>query len=177
MAAGIFDERIDIIVPCTGGYGSCGTLRVRDHDGVRGDMDYLEHLKKSAPHWFHQRYLEFAGQQDRLPFDAHTLVALIAPRPFLNTNAIDDEYNNTLSIEAGLRTGRLVYKWMQLGDRCRLHWRPGSHAQKKEDWWALLDFSDEFFFERKHSREFNAWVYPEFEPALPGGSAGVEPQR
>ena len=173
-AAGIFDERIDIVVPCTGGYGSCGTLRVRDPNGVRGKMDYFEQLKKVVPHWFSRRYLEFEGQQDKLPFDAHTLVALIAPRPFLNTNALEDEYNNTLSIEAGLRTGRLVYEWLQVEDRCRLHWRPGMHAQKKEDWWALFDFSDEFLFGRPHSRKFNEWVFPEFKPGFSNGEGAVK---
>jgi hypothetical protein len=169
VAAGIFDDRIDVVVPCTGGYGSCGTLRIRDPEGVRGKLDYIEHLKKHAPHWFHSRYYRFAGQQNRLPFDAHTLVALIAPRPFLNTNATGDEYNNTLSIEAGLRTGKIVYQWMQLGNQCRLHWRPGRHAQNKVDWLALLDFADEILFGRKSSREYNVWVYPEFEPFLPFG--------
>jgi len=166
MAAGIFDERIDVVIPCSGGYGSCGTLRIRDPEGVRGKMDYIDHLRKYAPHWFHQRYLEFVGRQNRLPFDAHTLVSLIAPRPFLNTNATEDEYNNTLSIEVGIRTGRIVYDWMRLGDRCRLHWRPGRHGQQEEDWLALFDFADEFLFGRKHPREFNIWVYPDFQPTL-----------
>jgi len=177
IAAGIFDERIDVVVPCTGGYGSCGTLRIRDPDGVRGKMDYIEHLKQHAPHWFCQRYYEFSGQQAKLPFDAHTLVALIAPRPFLNTNATEDEYNNTLSIEAGLRTGRLVYEWMQLGDLCRLHWRSGRHAQKREDWWALFDFADEIFFGRTNSRQYNDWVYPEFKPTLHGENAESKLQQ
>ncbi|MHC4398721.1 MAG: glucuronyl esterase domain-containing protein [Planctomycetota bacterium] len=35
IAAGIFDERIDVVIPCTGGYGSCGTLRIRDPDRGR----------------------------------------------------------------------------------------------------------------------------------------------
>ena len=165
-AAGIFDDRIDVVVPCTGGFGSCGTLRVRDPEDVRGKTDHVAHLKKYAPHWFHPRYYEFVGQQSRLPFDAHTLVSLIAPRPFLNTNATEDEYNNTLSMEAGLRTGRLVYKWMKAETWCRLHWRPGRHDQNDEDWGALFDFADEVFFGKKSKREFNQWVYPEFEPTL-----------
>jgi len=167
IAAGIFDERIDVVVPCTGGYGSCATLRIRDPEGVRGRMDYIDHLKRTVPHWFSERYLEFAGQQNRLPFDAHTLVALVAPRPLLNTNATEDEYNNTLSIEAGIRTGRIVYDWMQLANQCRLHWRPGKHGQMKEDWRALLDFADEVFFGRKGNSKFNKWVYPELTPSLP----------
>jgi hypothetical protein len=167
IAAGIFDERIDVVIPCTGGYGSCGTLRIRDPDGVRGRIDYIDHLERTVPHWFSARYLEFAGQQNKLPFDAHTLIALVAPRPLLNTNATDDEYNNTLSIEAGIRTGKLVYDWMQLPDRCRLHWRPGRHGQTEDDWRALLDYADEFFFGRRGTSEFDQWVYPDFTPSLP----------
>ena len=164
IAAGIFDERADVIVPNTGGFGSCGTLRVRDPEGVRGTMDYIAHLANKNKHWFHERYFEFAGQQNKLPFDAHTLVALVAPRPLLNTNATEDQNNNTLSIEAGLRTGKKVYDWLGTGDRCRLHWRPGLHAQKEEDWRALLDFADEVFFGRKGTTDYNRWVYPDFEP-------------
>ena len=62
IAAGIFDERIDVVVPCTGGYGACGTLRIRDPKGVRSTMDYIAHLKKNVPHWFNARYLEFADE-------------------------------------------------------------------------------------------------------------------
>jgi hypothetical protein len=167
IAAGIFDERIDMVAPCTGGYGACGTLRIRDPDGVRGEMDYIDHLQRNVPHWFADRYFEFAGQQDKLPFDAHTLIALVAPRPLLNTNATEDEYNNTLSIEAGIRLGRLVYSWMQVEDRCRLHWRPGKHGQTAEDWRALLDYADEHFFGKKASSRYNQWVHPEFTPPVP----------
>ena len=166
MVAGIFDERIAIVVPNTGGYGSCGTLRIRDPDGVRGKLDYIEHLKEKAPHWFGARYLEFAGNQNRLPFDAHTLVALIAPRALLNVNATEDQYNNTLSMKAGIRTGKLVYDWLGQGDWCRLHWRPGKHAQNATDWHALLDFADEYFFKKETKRQYNQWVFPKFDPRL-----------
>lgn len=166
IAAGIFDERIDVVVPCTGGYGACGTLRVRDPKGVRGTMDYIAHLKKSVPHWFNARYLEFVGNQNKLPFDAHTLVGLIAPRPLLNTNATRDEYNNALAVEAGMRAGAKVYEWLGREPWARLHWRPGRHAQKEEDWGALLDFTDEAFFGRKGKSRFNEWLHPELRLKL-----------
>jgi hypothetical protein len=166
MAAGIFDERIDVVVPCTGGYGACGTLRIRDPEGVRGTMDYIAHQKKYVPHWFTERYFEFAGNQECLPFDAHTLVSLIAPRPLLNTNATEDEYNNTLSVEAGLRAGRIVYDWLGRDGWARLHWRPGKHAQQEGDWRALLDFTDEVFFGKNGTSRFDQWQFPEFRPPL-----------
>jgi len=167
IAAGIFDERIAVVVPCTGGYGSCGTLRIRDPEGVRGTEDIIEtYLIPSAPHWHTPRYHEYAGHQNKLPFDAHTLVGLIAPRPLLNTNATEDPYNNTLSIEAGIHAGRLVYDWLGYIDACSLHWRPGTHAQKEEDWRALLDYSDAHFFSQKGESKFNRWVHPEFRPPV-----------
>jgi len=65
-----------------------------------------------------------------------------------------------------IRAGQVVYDWMGQKDRCRLHWRSGKHAQKEEDWRALLDFSDECFFNRKGKSKFNQWVYPDFRPPL-----------
>lgn len=166
IAAGIYDERIDLVAPCTGGYGACATLRIRDPKGVRGTMDYIAHLKKHVPHWFNQRYLEFIGRQNKLPFDSHTLVALIAPRPLLNTNATEDEYNNTLAVEAGMRAGSIVYDWLDRGGWARLHWRPGRHAQREEDWTALLDFADEAFFDKRGTSRFDQWQFPKYRPAL-----------
>ncbi|MGB0580450.1 MAG: serine hydrolase, partial [Limisphaerales bacterium] len=166
IAAGIYDERIDVVVPCTGGYGSCATLRIRDPKGVRGTMDYLAHLKKHVPHWFNQRYQRFVGQPNKLPFDSHTLVSLIAPRPLLNTNATEDEYNNTLAVEAGVRAGSVVYDWLGREGWARLHWRPGKHAQQAEDWSALLDFADEAFFDQRGQSRFDRWQFPDYSPPL-----------
>jgi endo-1,4-beta-xylanase len=164
IAAGIFDERFAVVVPCTGGFGSTGVLRIRDPNGVRGKIDYIaDVLKDKHPHWHHERYHQFAGQQDRMPFDAHTLVALIAPRPLLNTNAISDQFNNRLSNEIGIRVGREIYRFWGAEEWCRIHWRPGKHAQREEDWTALLDFADEYFLGQEGASEFNAWQYPNFE--------------
>ena len=162
MAAGIFDERFDLVVPCTGGFGSCGTLRVRDPKGVRGELDYIgEILGRHHPHWFCRRYLEFAGRQDRIPFDGHTFVALVAPRPVLNTNGLADQVNNPLSMEVGLRVGEKVHRWLGAKDAVRLHWRAGTHGQRAEDWRALFDFADEVFFRKSGPSRFNQWRYPE----------------
>ena len=168
MAAGIFDERIDVVVPCTGGFGSCGTLRLRDPDDVRGKIDYIgEVVNRQFPHWFSKRYLEFSGRENRLTFDGHTLAALIAPRPLLNTNAIDDQFNNSLSMEAGIRIGKMIYKWMGVEKWCRIHWRKGRHAQREEDWGALLDFADEYFYGKVETSQYNQWQYPDMTAEIP----------
>ena len=112
MAGGIFDERIAIVAPSTGGPFTAGSTRQRDPDGFRGTMDYSANFHERQPHWYHPRYYAFAKQQDKLPWDAPTLVALIAPRPLVNFNFMGDGINNGLAHEVGIRAGMLIYGWM-----------------------------------------------------------------
>ena len=77
MAAGIFDERISIIAPSTGGPWSVGSFRQYDPEGYRGAWDYAEQIKYHQPHWYHPRFTEFIKTQNKLPFDAPTLISLV----------------------------------------------------------------------------------------------------
>ena len=146
MAAAIFDERIDLVAPCTGGPWSVGSYRQRDPKGYRGTMDYPGLIRRQFPHWYHPRYLDFEGRQNKLPWDAATLVALTAPRPLLHLNAVGDGINNGLAHEAGIRAGRLIYGWMGAEKWCRLHWRAHTnrygqkgHDQGPEEFLAVFD--------------------------------------
>jgi len=153
MAGGIFDERIAIVAPSTGGPWSVGSYRQRDPEGYRGTMDYAELIRARFPHWYHPRFTEFIEKQNKLPWDAATLVALTAPRPLLNLNALGDGINNGLAHEAGIRAGMLIYSWMGAEKWCRLHWRDKTnqygqkgHDQGPEEFLAIFDYADEFFF-------------------------------
>jgi len=153
MAGGIFDERIAMVAPSTGGPFSLGSTRQRDPDGYRGTMDYAENFSRKNAHWYHPRYFEFVGKQNKQPWDAPTLAALIAPRPLINFNALGDRINNALAHEVGVRAGRLIHGWMGAEDLCRIHWRGSEneygqkgHDQGPEEFNAIYDFADEFFF-------------------------------
>ena len=173
MAAGIFDERIDIVAPSTGGPWSVGSYRQRDPKGYRGTMDYPRLIREQFPHWYHPRYLGFEGKLEKLPWDAATLVALTAPRPLLNVNAVGDGINNGLAHEAGIRVGMRIYGWMGAEKWCRLHWRDQTntygqkgHDQGPEELLVLFDFADECFFDKPCGPStFNAephsdtWIY------------------
>jgi hypothetical protein len=122
MAAGIFDERIAIVAPSAGSVFSVGSFRQRDPDGYSATRDFArDAIKKQFPHWYHPRFTQFSEKQNKLPWDAPTMVALIAPRPLLQLNAVDDGVNNALAQEAGIRSGKLIYEWMGAGDLCRIH--------------------------------------------------------
>lgn len=155
MAGGIFDETIAIVAPSTGGPFSVGSTRQRDPDGFRGTMDYSANFREKQPHWYHPRYYAFAGRQNKLPWDAPTLAALIAPRPLINFNSMGDGINNGLAHEVGIRAGMLIYGWMNAAKWCRLHWRDvkneygqEGHDQGPEEFNAIYDYADEYFFKK-----------------------------
>src|SRR5581483_489742 len=54
----------------------------------------VQRINTSFPHWFDGTFKEFNDQVDRLPFDQHGLAALVAPRPLLYTNAVEDQWAN-----------------------------------------------------------------------------------
>lgn len=181
MAATIFDERIAIAAPSTGGPWSVGSFRQRDPKDYRGTMDYARLIRTGHTHWYHPRFTEFIGRQNKLPWDAATLVALTAPRPLLNVNAVGDGINNGLAHEAGIRVGMGIYGWMGAEKWCRLHWRDKSnrygqkgHDQGPEEFLAIFDFADEYFFGKPRGpSSFNAapksdtWRYdPDKYPLL-----------
>lgn len=152
MAGGIFDERIAIVAPSIGGPRSVGSFRQRDPEGYRGKMDYANLILTRFPHWYHPRFTEFIKKENKLPWDAATLVALTAPRPLLNLNAVGDGVNNGLAHEAGIRAGMLIYGWMGAEKWCRLRWRDRTneygqkgHDQGPEEFLAIFDYADEFF--------------------------------
>ena len=153
MAAAIFDERIALVAPSATGPFSTGALRQRDPAGFRGTADYPGIMKERFPHWYHPRYLEFAGRQNRQPWDVPTLAALIAPRALLSLSALGDGFDNWLAHEAGVRAGIKVYEWFGAERWCRIHWRnltnvygQKGHDQGPEEFNAIYDFADEYFF-------------------------------
>jgi hypothetical protein len=117
--------------------------------------------KTRYPHWWVSRCFEFANREDKLPFDAHTAKSLIAPRALLNTHARQDYWANPYGTELTYRVADKVFAWLGAKDQQGIHWRDGGHAQRHEDWAALLDFADWKFFNKKPGRSFSTLNYPE----------------
>ena len=176
MAAAIFDERIDVTAPSTGGPFSLGSHRQRDPEGFRGTDDYPARFKARQPHWYHPRYGEFSGDlQKNMPWDVPTLVALVAPRAICHVNSVDDNINNWLAHEVGIRVGQLIYSWWDKEDLVRMHWRGVSndygqtgHDQGREEYEAIYDCGDEYFYGTPGATSWN--VSPgkntwEYDPA------------
>src|SRR5207253_6109327 len=83
LLAAAFDDRIALAIPHQAGCGGTAPSRGQVGESVR-------RINTSFPHWFNSTFKEFNDQVDRLPFDQHCLAALVAPRPLLFTNAVED---------------------------------------------------------------------------------------
>jgi hypothetical protein len=139
LAAGILDERICVTAPNSSGGGGTGSFRFFK-PGLREQR--IANQLANFPHWWHPRFFEFAEREDHLPFDAHTLKALVAPRLLFNAHALQDDWANPYGTQFSYEAAQCVYDWHGVPDRQGIHWREGGHAQAKIDWEALLDFCD-----------------------------------
>src|SRR5213076_1668227 len=105
LLAAAFDERIALAMPHQAGCG--GTAPSRGKVG-----ESVERINTSFPHWFDGTFKEFNQQPDRLPFDQHCLVALVAPRPVLFSNAVEDTWANPEGQFEVLRAADPVYRFL-----------------------------------------------------------------
>jgi hypothetical protein len=143
LLAGAMDDRIALAWPNGSGCGGAGCYRF-------GVGETLDDITTNFPHWFVPRLAEYAGQEERLPFDQHYVKALVAPRGLIATEAFGDEWANPPGTQLTHRAAGVVYEWLGAGDRIGLHYREGGHDQLAEDWLAALDFADLIFFGEEH---------------------------
>src|SRR5205085_8774413 len=105
LLAGAFDERIALVIPHQAGCGGTSPSRGKVGESVR-------RINTSFPHWFNTAFKEFNDQPDRLPFDQHCLVALVAPRPVLFSNAVEDTWANPDGQFQVLQAADPVYRFL-----------------------------------------------------------------
>ena len=87
VLAAAFDARFAGVVSSSSGV--LGAMPVR----LCADRHFgegVEALTRTSPDWWAPRLRFFAGREDRLPTDAHELLALVAPRPVLLGVAVHD---------------------------------------------------------------------------------------
>src|SRR5205807_1091545 len=104
LLAAALDERIALAVPLQAGCGGTAPSRGKVGESVKQINDRF-------PHWFDGAFKEFNTQPDRLPFDQHCLVALVAPRPVLFANAVEDAWANPEGQFEVLKAADPVYRF------------------------------------------------------------------
>jgi len=150
LLAAALDERIGLAIPHQAGCG--GTAPSRGKIG-----ESVQQINDRFPHWFNARFKDFNAQPERLPFDQNCLVALMAPRPVLLSNAVEDQWANPAGQFDVLRAAEPVYRLLGAGgleeptmpetgrllvSKLGYYLRPGKHSMTAGDWRVFLDFAD-----------------------------------
>jgi hypothetical protein len=153
LLAGAFDERIAAIISHQAGCGGSAPSRRKNPKG-----ESVTAINEKYPHWFDGNFKKFDGQENRLPFDQHCLVALCAPRPVLLTNGQRDQWADPAGQLGVLRAASPVYRLLgaegirndappeiakRIGDQLCFYTRDIGHTVDKEYWNVFLDFADD----------------------------------
>jgi hypothetical protein len=159
ILAAAFDERIALAIPHQAGCG--GTAPSRCHDPKNAET--VERINTSFPHWFDDTFKKFNSDTTKLPIDQNCLAALVAPRPLLFSNAVEDRWANPPGQFEVLKAAEPVYKLLGAGgldakempkpgqlidSTLGYYIRPGIHSMTKDDWKVFLDFADKHFGSR-----------------------------
>ena len=150
IVAAAFDDRIALVIPHQAGCGGTAPSRGTVGESVKQINDHF-------PHWFNRQFKQFNEQPQKLPFDQHELIALVAPRPVLLSNASEDSWANPDGQFEMLKAAAPVYELLGksglsaavrprvgelLNSPLGFYIRPGKHSMTREDWKIFLDFAD-----------------------------------
>ena len=159
LIAGAFDDRIAMTAPVASSGG--GTPAYRFSGAGRGGKEGLSEMVQKYPNWFSPHLHEFWGQQDKLPFDEHWFIALVAARPFLSLEGTHDQNVNINGVYQSFLVAKPVYAFLHAEDRLGISFADRPHGMVEGDWDAMLAFADKFLLGKPVSRTFD-----EFPPEL-----------
>lgn len=161
LLAAALDERVALVVPHQSGTGGCALSR-------NNNQETVERINQVFPHWFNGNFKKFNAAVDKLPFDQHLLVALVAPRALIETAGLQDTWANYESALLNLKAADNVYKFLGTegmiddgvinGDEPINADTVGNLVQYRKDivhtleigyWNRILDFADTYFAKRR----------------------------
>lgn len=150
LLAAAFDQRIALAIPHQAGCGGTAPSR-----GTIGES--VQRINEAFPHWFNDTFPRFGSQVERLPFDQHSLAAMVAPRPLLFTNAVEDSWANPGGQFEVLQAADKVYRFLGaegleaqsmpepgqlINSNLGYFIREGQHSMTRADWQVFLEFAD-----------------------------------
>ena len=153
--AGATDRRFAMVI---GNDSGCGGAALHKRKfGENLSQHFGSHLQNGVPVWFVERCRRYIRHEERMPFDQHELLALIAPRPLCIGTATQDIYADPYGEFLACRHAAPVYRlfgsegfagtemlrpdtWIE-GD-ISFHYRTGKHDQTPWDWARYLDAAD-----------------------------------
>jgi len=165
LIAAAYDGRVALSVPMSSGTAGVGPFRFIYED--RGPVEKLSNAYNNYPYWYSSNLGQFTSSPGHLPFDQHSLIALVAPRPIIITEGTEDYWTNPEGTSVAFSAARIVYQWLGAANNIGINFRTGTHAPTSADWSAVLEFADWKLLGRYTNRNFNNTVYPAQSYAYP----------
>jgi hypothetical protein len=148
--AAAIDTRFAMVLSSCSGEGGASLSR-------RNCGETVTNLVDAFPYWFSGNFQKYRDHPERLPVDAHELIALIAPRPVYITGAEDDRWGDPKGEFLACVAAGPVYRLLGAHDlgvsempplnqpimpTIGFHVRTGKHAVTDFDWDQFLSFAD-----------------------------------
>lgn len=136
MLAGALDERARIVNPNETCAGACGCYRIhmKGQNGAHVQRsETLKDLYGVFPFWIGEGMANYTEDEASLPFDAHFLKALVAPRILLVGEAESDMWSNPVGSWQTSLAAAEVFDMLGVRDRLVWYFREGGHAHSPYD--------------------------------------------
>ncbi|KAA5538648.1 glycoside hydrolase family 10 [Roseiconus nitratireducens] len=145
LFAGALDERIALTIAQESGGGGAAAWRVSE------TLGNVETLGKTSRAWFTEEMFQFSAAVEKLPYDHHELMAMVAPRALLVLGNPDYEWLADESGYVSCRAAHEVWKTFGIGDRFGFSIVGGhQHCQLPESQRGEVEsFVDKFLLDKK----------------------------
>jgi hypothetical protein len=147
--AGVTDERFQLVIANNSGCGGAAIER-------RNFGETVARINTVFPHWFCPSFRQYNQNEATLPFDSHTIVACVAPRPVYIASATKDLWADPKGEYLSGWYATPVYQLLgyqglpsdtppaadtSVGDRVGYHNRNGEHDLLLYDWEQYMNFA------------------------------------
>jgi len=164
LVAGAFDDRLALVAPVASSGGGTPAYRFSGSQPPRGGKEGLTEMVRKYPNWFSDHLHEFWGQPDKLPFDTHWFMALVAPRPFIALEGSRDQNVVANGVRQAFLAAQPAYALLNVKDRLGVSWADRPHGMVQADWDALFAFADKFLLGKTVTRRFDEFPPPPQAP-------------
>lgn len=157
LLAAAMDDRIDAAIVSHPGTGA-GSFNLWRYAGDKYGAETLESSTRQFQYWNNPRMRFFIGRENKLPFDSHYLLSLLAPRACLMGTGEHDKVGEVWGDQQCYLETKKVYQLLGEEQKLGFYASPGGHEETTAMTENYLDWLD-MQFGRKPFKFDNKLVY------------------
>lgn len=117
LVAGAYDERITLTIPQESGAGGAAAWRISDK--LLEDGQNVQTLRQIVDEnvWFRESFSKFSESVEKLPYDHHNLMGMVAPRALLVLEHSGIEWLGPESTYGASQAARQIWEAMNVPER------------------------------------------------------------